>query len=417
MRTFFKSKHLIQKITMLLIMFIDGLGMSLVIPLFGQLFSDGAHSMLESTASKQIIGFYYSASLVFFSGMMVFGASILGQLSDAVGRRLTLRVSLVGSLIGYIICAVAELLKMPVCFSIGRALDGLTAGSIPIAQAIMTDLDSEDNTMTSIGLVMFAVTAGYMFGPMFAGIAFIGAQHNLVMPFLLIACFCMISLWLLRTVPHTNESSNNKKISVNLFNVFNQIGCFISRKSIRIYLLGFLLFQTAWALLYQYMPMVSIAGDQLSGAQSSFLMGLVGLVMCLGFCIIVPKLQGKMRPKNLVCVCLASFVFISGLYLVKPLSLSLFYLVSAVLALLYTVVYSSMLAYLLSISDTQQSGLVLGSVASICATAATISAVLGASVVLLNATVFFCLILLMVLVSLLLFVFRGVSFATIFSIK
>ena len=406
MKRLFANNTSIQKSTLLLIMFIDGLGMSLVLPLLGQLFSTGSNSMLSSLASSSVTSFYYCASLVAFSGMMIIGASVLAQLSDNIGRKPTLRIALLGAIAGYLICALAVFVKMPLLFLTGRIIDGLTAGSIPVAQAIMTDLDSNDNKMTSIGLVMFAVTSGYMFGPLFASIGFVGAQHNLTLPFLLIAGLCCVSLILLHFVNDTFKPSRFKFASINLLSSFKQIGQLISQKSLRHMLLCFLLFQCAWTLFYQYIPLIHIAGQNLTGPQASIAMTIVGIAMCLGFCVAVPKLQGKMTPKRLAYVCLCLFCLFSVCYFIKSMSFIPFQMISVALAMLYTVGYSSILAYLLSIADDNQTGLVLGSVASICAISATISALMGSSIGLVDNTVFFTIQLTLCLICLGLFTFN-----------
>ena len=97
------------------------------------------------------------------------------------------------------------LLKSPWLFLFGRIIDGLTAGSIPIAQAFLTDLDQRDNKMTSIGLVMFAVTAGYMFGPLIASIGFYSPINHLTTPFILVTSMCLVSLCLLSTLTESFE--------------------------------------------------------------------------------------------------------------------------------------------------------------------------------------------------------------------
>ena len=69
-------------LTLLLIMFIDGVGMSLVLPLIGDLFSTGPNSIIAANTPSWLSYFYYGGSLACFSGAMIIGAAALGQLSD-----------------------------------------------------------------------------------------------------------------------------------------------------------------------------------------------------------------------------------------------------------------------------------------------------------------------------------------------
>ena len=50
-------------LTLLLIMFIDGVGMSLVLPLIGDLFSTGPNSIIAANTPSWLSYFYYGGSL------------------------------------------------------------------------------------------------------------------------------------------------------------------------------------------------------------------------------------------------------------------------------------------------------------------------------------------------------------------
>ena len=402
-----KLKYLIQKITLLLIIFIDGLGMSLVLPLLGELFSQGSYSILDPLSSTWLMHFYYGASLISFSGAMVLGAAVLGQLSDIKGRKWTLYIALFGSILGYLICAVAVYLKMPVIFLFGRLIDGLTAGSIPVAQALLSDLDSRDNKMTSIGLVMFAVTAGYMLGPLIAGIAYFPGFQNLMLPFLFVAGLCVISTLLLSTMHETVLKAEGEKLQIKVSHVFTQLVELFKLDNLRTSLFSFFLFQCAWTLLYQYLPRLTLDGSAISGTHITFVMMEVGIAMCIGFCVIVPRLQKVTTPKKLVNICLSLFCVLAVSFLVFELTYFSLQFTTSLMAVLYTIGYSAMLAYMLSLAKEGQTGLILGSVASICAISASISAFLGSAIASLSEEIFFALLLGLVVASLFLFIYRS----------
>lgn len=67
-------------------------------------------------------------------------APYLGRLSDRFGRRNILFVSIIGSAIGWIITAFAPNVWWVL---IGRVIDGVTAGNITIAQAILSDISKD----------------------------------------------------------------------------------------------------------------------------------------------------------------------------------------------------------------------------------------------------------------------------------
>ncbi len=368
-----------QMLILLLIMFIDGVGMSLVLPLIGTLFSTGKDSILTGHYNQQLSTFFYATSLAGFSGAMIIGAACLGQLSDRLGRKVTLQYSLLGALAGYIICALSIPFKAPFLFITGRVIDGLTAGSIPIAQAMMTDLDSPDNSMSSIGKVMFAVTSGYMFGPLIAHSAFSQVSQSLWwLPFLIIASLCLLCLIFLSFMKETAAISNDSTKKVDWMLAARQLRDLFSIDELRSSLLAFFMFQCAWTLFYQYLPRI-IAYQQTQHISGSLLLTEVGIAMCFAFCVLVSKLQAKYSPQKIVIICCSLFSLLScGLAL--NLNSWSFQFISILMATLYAVGYSAMLASLMMQADDAQKGLILGSVASICALSATITAIFGTTI-------------------------------------
>jgi MFS family permease len=105
-----------------LIVAVDVLGLTIMIPLLPFY----AERMGASPAQVGwLIGIYAACQLV--SGPM------LGRLSDSTGRKPLLIVSQLGTFAGFIVTAFAP--NLWVLF-IARAIDGLTAGNLSLAQAI-----------------------------------------------------------------------------------------------------------------------------------------------------------------------------------------------------------------------------------------------------------------------------------------
>jgi MFS transporter, DHA1 family, tetracycline resistance protein len=389
-----------QTLTLLFIMFIDGVGMSLVLPLSGDLFSPGPYSLLSAASPAWLNQFYYGANLAAFSLAMIFGASILGQLSDKYGRKLTLNLSLLGALAGYLLCAFAVVIKEPSLFIIGRIIDGLTAGSIPVAQAILTDLDSKSSQMTGIGRVMFAVTSGYMLGPVIAGSAYLGQSSNHYLPFVLIALSCLFSMGFLSFIKETKVAATEPQ-KLNIFNALKPVVSLFKLASLRSALLSFFLFQCAWTLFYQYLPKIQIGSSAFNHQELNTLMAAVGAAMCFAFCVAVPKL--KLSPMKLIMWCFGLFTIFNLNLLKADLDYGSFTFLAVSMALLYAIGYSAMLGFILSISNDSEKGLILGSIASICAISASLTAILGGYLNALSNFAFFSVLLLMSFAALMIF--------------
>ncbi len=403
--------HTSQTLALLLIMFIDGVGISLVLPLIGDLFSKGSHSLLSEQAPHWLNQFYYGASLASFSIAMIFGAGILGQLSDKHGRKLVLNLSLLGSFIGYVICAFAVILKLPLFFILGRVIDGLTAGSIPVAQATLSDMDHRTNKMTSIGRVMFAVTSGYMLGPVIASTAFIGQAEMLYLPFFLVGLSCLLSIGLLSLIPENKPTASDPG-KFQLFNAFKQIYVLFQIGTLRSALFSFFLFQCAWTLFYQYIPKFQLAGHSINASNINLLMALVGAAMCFAFCLAVPKVQNKLSPIKLINACFIAFCLLALSLLSSTYNFAGLTGIAIGMALFYAVGYSAMLGFLMSIANDSEKGLILGSVASICAISATVTAALGGYLNAINQLLFLSVLLVLGIGATLLFVNASYKHAT-----
>ncbi len=137
------------------IVFIDLLGFSLILPLLP--FYAGSFGATPTQVGL-LIASYAAAQLV--------GAPLLGRMSDRFGRRPILIVSLLGTVLGFLILGFARSLWM-LFFS--RILDGFTGGNISVAQAYIADISDERNRARNFGLIGVAFGLGFIFGPATGG--------------------------------------------------------------------------------------------------------------------------------------------------------------------------------------------------------------------------------------------------------
>jgi MFS family permease len=91
---------------------------------------------------------------------------MLGRLSDHMGRRPLLLVSQLGTFIGFLILAYAHALWL---IFLSRAIDGLTAGNLSLAQAYISDVTEPENRAKSFALIGIAFGMGFLIGPGLSG--------------------------------------------------------------------------------------------------------------------------------------------------------------------------------------------------------------------------------------------------------
>ncbi len=107
-------------------------------------------------------GVWVGAILTAYSAAQLVGASILGRLSDRVGRRPVLLMSLAGSAASFLLCGLAHSLWL---LLVARALAGLFGGSIAAAQAYIADVTAPGERAKYMGLLGAAIGLGFVFGP------------------------------------------------------------------------------------------------------------------------------------------------------------------------------------------------------------------------------------------------------------
>jgi multidrug resistance protein len=134
---------------------VDVLGLTLMIPLLPFY----AESMGASPAQVGwLIGIYAACQLV--------SGPLLGRLSDRTGRKPLLIVSQLGTCAGFIVTAFAP--NLWVLF-IARAIDGMTAGNLSLAQAYISDVTKPEDRARAFGLIGIAFGLGFLVGPAISG--------------------------------------------------------------------------------------------------------------------------------------------------------------------------------------------------------------------------------------------------------
>jgi MFS family permease len=103
-----------------------------------------------------------------YSLMQFFGTSLLGKLSDRVGRRPVLLATMVINAAGYLLFAFAG--SYPVLF-LARVVSGFAGGNISAAQAYMADISAPADRSRAMGTIGAAFGIGFVVGPAIGGLA------------------------------------------------------------------------------------------------------------------------------------------------------------------------------------------------------------------------------------------------------
>ncbi len=160
-----------------MIIAVDVLGLTLVIPLL-PFYAE------RYGASPSIVGLLVSA----YAACQLISGPFLGALSDRFGRRPVLIISQVGTLIGFIILARANVLWM---IFLSRLIDGSTAGNLSVAQAYIADVTPPEDRAKSFGIIGMAFGFGFLIGPALSGFL---SHYGIVYPVYLACGLSFLSI-------------------------------------------------------------------------------------------------------------------------------------------------------------------------------------------------------------------------------
>ena len=153
-------------LVLFLTVFIDLIGFGMVIPFLSYYASEYGAS---GTTVGAVVGIY--------SIMQFFFAPVWGRLSDRIGRRPVLLISLTASCAGYFLFGFAR--HLWVLFA-SRVIAGAGGANIGTAQAYIADTTTPEERAKGMGLIGAAFGLGFILGPPLSGIlSDIGIKHGM----------------------------------------------------------------------------------------------------------------------------------------------------------------------------------------------------------------------------------------------
>lgn len=196
------------QVLIFLTIFIDLLGFGIVLPIASYI----AEGYANPDHKQAMIGMLMAS----YSLMQVIFSPIWGRLSDKIGRRPILLMSLFGSVVSYSIFALASSYWMLLA---GRTFAGIFAANITVAQAYMADVTPPEKRTGAMGMIGAAFGLGFAIGPVFGAVmARFGNSYypdlpKQLFPGLTAAAICLLNfLWALRALPESLSAEVRGKV-------------------------------------------------------------------------------------------------------------------------------------------------------------------------------------------------------------
>ncbi len=171
-------------LVLFLTVFIDLIGFGMVIPFL-------SFYAREYGASGVTVGLVVGV----YSLMQFFFAPVWGRLSDRIGRRPVILISLTASFLGYLLFGLAGSLGILLA---SRVIAGAGGANIGTAQAYIADTTTPENRAKGMGIIGAAFGMGFILGPPLSGIlSAVGTRHGMrgnLLPGLTAASLSLIAL-------------------------------------------------------------------------------------------------------------------------------------------------------------------------------------------------------------------------------
>jgi multidrug resistance protein len=154
-------------------------------------------------ASPLVIGLLFAV----FSICQLLAAPVLGNWSDRYGRRPILIFSLLGTVVSFVMLALAHSITM---LFLARIVDGLSGGNISTARAYVADVTEPKDRSRAYGLIGAAFGLGFIFGPALSGVL---ARFSYTAPIWAAAVITLVAtavawFWLPETVHRTHAGAS-----------------------------------------------------------------------------------------------------------------------------------------------------------------------------------------------------------------
>ncbi len=197
---------------------LDAVGIGLVFPILPRLIEEVTHA-------RNVVAYIGILTALYAAMQFAFGP-VLGALSDHLGRRPVLLLSLGGAAANYVLMALAPSLGLLI---VGRAIAGLTSANVSVATAYITDISPEDTRAKRFGLFNAMFGIGFILGPLLGGVL---GDYWLRLPFIAAAMLNGGNLLLALFVLPESRSSAGATIDLAALNPLRPLRWVLSMKAL-----------------------------------------------------------------------------------------------------------------------------------------------------------------------------------------
>ncbi|MGB1262157.1 MAG: MFS transporter [Cognaticolwellia sp.] len=206
--------------SVMLVVLFSSAGIALPYPILAPIFLNEMSPLttFANLPSKILLGII----LAIYPLGVILGSSVLGAASGIYGRKKTLVITLILTVISYILSALAVMAESFLLLVLARFATGIFSGNISIAKAVAIDLSPTLDKTYTFNLVNATGYLGWLLGPLAGGLL---AIYGLDSVFYFAAAVLMIALLSVASVL-PDEDDNTQRTSIKFRQLFTKQNSF-----------------------------------------------------------------------------------------------------------------------------------------------------------------------------------------------
>ncbi|MBM3207490.1 MAG: MFS transporter [Chlamydiae bacterium] len=338
--------------------FIDSLGFGLIMPLLGPLLL-GSNSFVDGSFSIESRGWLYSLLIASYCLGQFFGSPILGTISDRLGRKKILSLTIVLGFLSYLAGLISVINFSIIGLFISRLLSGVASGNYAIAQSFVANASQPKDRAKTFGLLGMSWGVGFVVGPFIGGRfalnSFLGAWTG---PFVIAAVLCLVN-FLLVLIFLKDTATSQRKNEISFTTGFLHLKKAFNHPKLKVLFYVMFVFCFGWGFFTEFSPVFLIQKLSFSVEDIADFFAYVGFWIALSQgCLIRPLLK-KFSSQFLLALGLIVFSILLTLTCFVKNSLQLFILVPF-FAFFESLVYPSAASIISNLTPEDSQGEILG---------------------------------------------------------
>jgi len=316
MSKFFKNPLFIVIFTI----FLDSLGFGILIPIVPLLLADPGSNFYLLPPGVSVNTGYVLLGLItaIFPLMQLFSTSILGQLSDRLGRKPVLQNTLFITAAAYGLFAFAISIKnIPLLF-LARALGGFSSGNLSVAQASIADLTEPKDRAKNFGLIGAAFGLGFIIGPFLGGKLSdptILPFFNPTVPFWFATLLSLFNLYSVRTFFKETNKFLSKSPKIEWGKAVHNILQAFQLESLRLLFLTNFLFFSGFTFFVTFFSIFLIKKFHFTQGDIGTFFSFIGVCLAFTQIVIVRKISGLLSEQRILQIAIiADGLFVGAMY-------------------------------------------------------------------------------------------------------